>query len=69
MYGIKVITQLRLLVEAGLGSRRRLADTIRQGSVQVNGEVIKDFSHLVYVGIDAVMVDGESLSLRPEPTV
>jgi 16S rRNA U516 pseudouridylate synthase RsuA-like enzyme len=36
-------TLLKLLVEAGLGSRRQLADAIRQGRVQVNGEIIEDF--------------------------
>ncbi len=60
---------LRLLVGAGLGSRRRLADTIRQGRVQVNGEVIQDFSHPVDVETDTITVDGKSLSLRPEPTL
>ena len=52
-----------------MGSRRRLADTIRQGRVQVNGEVIQDFSHPVDVETDTVTVDGKSLSLRPEPTL
>ena len=60
---------LRLLVGAGLGSRRRLADTIRQGRVQVNGEVIQDFSHPVDIETDTITVDGKSLSLRPEPTL
>lgn len=60
---------LKLLVEAGLGSRRRLADIIRQGRVRVNGEAIEDFSHPVDVETDTVMVDGELVNLRPEPTV
>ena len=60
---------LKLLVEAGLGSRRKLADTIRQDRVQVNGEVIQDFSHPVDVKADTVSVDGKLVSLKSEPTV
>lgn len=62
-------TLLKLLVDAGLGSRRRLADAIRQGRVQVNGEVIEGFLYLVSVETDVVTIDGKQISLRCEPTV
>ena len=60
---------LKLLLEAGLGSRRQLADAIQQGRVQVNGEVVEKFSQLVDVGVDNVALDGEVVSLRAEPVV
>jgi 23S rRNA pseudouridine2605 synthase len=56
-------------MEAGLGSRRWLADTIRQGRVQVNGNVIENFLYQVAVETDAVTVDGKPISLRREPVV
>ena len=62
-------TLLKLLVEAGLGSRRRLADAIRQRRVRVNGEVIEDFLHLVNVETDTVTIEGRLVSLRREPMV
>ncbi|MEA3253773.1 MAG: pseudouridine synthase [Chloroflexota bacterium] len=60
---------LKLLIEAGLGSRRRMADAIRRGRVQVNGEGVEGFSHLVDVEKDTVTVNGEVVELRLEPLV
>ena len=60
---------LKLLLEAGLGSRRQLADAIQQGRVQVNGEVVEKFSQLVDVETDNVALDGEVVNLRAEPVV
>jgi len=60
---------LRLLIQAGLGSRRRLADAIEQGRVRVNGDVTEDFSYLVNVEKDTVTVDGEEVDLKPKPLV
>ena len=60
---------LKLLVAAGLGSRRRLADAIRQGRVQVNGEVTEDFLCLVNMETDTVTIDGRMVSLRCKPMV
>jgi len=62
-------TLLKLLVEAGLGSRRQLADAIRQGRVQVNREIIEDFSYPVNAETDTVTVDRKLISLRCEPMV
>ncbi len=62
-------TLLKLLVEAGLGSRRWLADAIRQGRVQVNGDVTEDFLYLVNIERDTVTVDGKLVHLEREPTV
>ena len=60
---------LKLLIEVGLGSRRMLADAIRQGKVQVNAEVVEDFLRPVNVGRDTIMVDGKRVNLLPESTV
>ena len=60
---------LKLLIEVGLGSRRRLADAIQQGRVQVNGEVVEDFLRPVNVGRDTIIVDGKRVNLMPESPV
>lgn len=60
---------LRLLTEAGLGSRRGLADAIRQGRVQINGDVAEDFLRPVDPERETVTVDGETVTLKPEPMV
>jgi 23S rRNA pseudouridine2605 synthase len=60
---------LKLLLEAGLGSRWRLADAIQQGRVQVNGEVVQKFSQLVDGGVDTIVLDGEVVSLTAGPVV
>ena len=65
--GIKPL--LKLLIESGLGSRRRLADVIRQGRVKVNDEVVEDFLRLVNIERDIIVVDGKRVNLMPEFTV
>ncbi len=60
---------LRLLTEAGLGSRRGLADAIRQGRVQIDGHVAESFLQVVDSERETVTVDGEAVRLEAEPTV
>ncbi|MFC2041560.1 pseudouridine synthase [Chloroflexota bacterium] len=60
---------LRVLIEAGVGSRRRSADTIKQGRVAVNGKVVEDFRYAVNRGIDHISVDGQLLELKPEKLI
>ncbi|MFC1861290.1 pseudouridine synthase [Chloroflexota bacterium] len=60
------IELLKALTMAGAGSRRRIADTIKQGLVQVNGEVVEDFSHPINIESDIVSIDGESIDIKPE---
>lgn len=60
---------LKLLLEAGLGSRRRLANAIQQGRVQVNGEVVEDFLRPVNVKRDTIVLDGKRVNLTPESPV
>ena len=58
---------LRLLTEAGLGSRRGLADAIRQGRVQIDGHVAESFLQPVDPERETVTVDGEAVTLKAEP--
>lgn len=60
---------LRLLTEAGLGSRRGLADAIRQGRVQIDGHVAESFRQPVDSDRETVTVDGEAVLLEAEPMV
>jgi len=57
---------LKALTEAGAGSRRRLADAIKQGRVEVNGQVVDAFNYPLNVGIDHVQIDGRSVDIKPE---
>jgi len=60
---------LKLLVEVGLGSRRQVADIIKQGRVRINGYVVEDFLHIVDVERDTVLVDGKLVDLKAKPLI
>ena len=60
---------LKLLLEVGIASRRKISDAIRLGKVQVNGSVIEDFSYLLNSSSDVVTVDGKRINLKSEPKV
>ena len=60
---------LKVLTAANIGSRRRLADAIKQGRVAVNGEVVEDFRHPVNRETDYVLVDGKAVDLKGERAV
>jgi 23S rRNA pseudouridine2605 synthase len=62
-------TLLKSLMAAGLGSRRHLADTIRQGKIQVNGEIIEDFSYPVNFRKDIILVDGNPVKPELKPRI
>jgi 23S rRNA pseudouridine2605 synthase len=62
-------TLLKALTEAGISSRRRLADAIREGRVRVNGEVAESFRHPVDPAADCVSIDGRKVELSPEQLV
>ncbi|MFC1965493.1 pseudouridine synthase [Chloroflexota bacterium] len=55
---------LRVLIEAGIGSRRWLADAIKQGRVEVNGEVVEDFRYPLNREANRISVDGQLLELE-----
>jgi 23S rRNA pseudouridine2605 synthase len=58
-------TLLKVLIKAGLGSRRQLAKTIREGRVTVNGEIAENFLHLLNIESDIIQVDGQPVNFKP----
>ncbi|MFC1945338.1 pseudouridine synthase [Chloroflexota bacterium] len=55
---------LKVLTGADIGSRRRVTDLIKAGSVTVNGRVAESFSHPVMPGVDRIRVDGVTILLK-----
>lgn len=60
---------LKALAEAGLGSRRWIADAIKNGRVEVNGEPVENFRHPVNPETDRISVHGKTVDLKPRRTV
>jgi 23S rRNA pseudouridine2605 synthase len=60
---------IKALTEAGLGSRRRLTEIIKQGGVEVNGRPVESFKHPVDPARDRVRVNGRDVKLRAVETV
>jgi len=60
---------LKALTAAGIGSRRRMADAIRQNRVSVNGEMVTDFLRPVNKETDCISLDGTMVDLRSGQTV
>lgn len=58
---------LKLLIEAGLGSRRQMANAIRNGRIQINGDTVVDFTCPVNFNTDNITIDGEAVILKPRP--
>jgi 23S rRNA pseudouridine2605 synthase len=61
------VSLLKALTNAGIGSRRRLADAIRQSRVEVNGEVIEGFNYPVNIETDRILIDKQLVDLKGEP--
>ena len=55
---------LKTLAEAGIGSRRWVADAIRQDRVSVNGRVVEDFRYPLNVETDCVLIDGRLVDIK-----
>jgi len=60
---------LKTLTDNGIGSRRRMADAIKQRKVTVNGEVVENFNHTINPTTDTVLVDGKAVSLKPKEII
>jgi len=60
---------LKALTEAGAGSRRKIAESIKNGGVQVNGEVVDNFRHPVNLQTDRITISGNPVNLKPAPAV
>ena len=59
-------TLLKALVEAGVGSRRRVADAIMHGLARVNGVVVSDLRYAVDEAKDRITVDGRAVDIKPQ---
>jgi 23S rRNA pseudouridine2605 synthase len=60
---------IKVLTEAGIGSRRRMTEAIKQGQVRVNGKVAEAFNHPVDTAKDRVSFNGRPVTLEPEDVV
>jgi 23S rRNA pseudouridine2605 synthase len=62
-------TLLKTLMAAGAGSRRKLAELIQQGKVQVNNIRIEDFKYPVDPAKDIISIKGKKLNLSPQQSL
>ena len=60
---------IKALTEAGIGSRRRMAEAIKQGKVEVNGEIAESFNHLVNPEKDRILFNGQAIDLKPDKII
>jgi 23S rRNA pseudouridine2605 synthase len=60
---------IKALTEAGIGSRRRMADAVKQGKVKVNGKIAESFNHPVDPEKDRVLFDGQPVDLKPDKII
>ncbi|MDD5122619.1 MAG: pseudouridine synthase [Dehalococcoidales bacterium] len=60
---------LRMLVAAGLGSRRKMASLIKEGRVSINGEPVTAFNYIVDIETERVDIDGIEAALGAQPKV
>jgi 23S rRNA pseudouridine2605 synthase len=58
---------LKVLVAAGLGSRRQMAKAIQDKRVTVNGSVVEGFSHPVNPQSDTISYNGVPVHRKTEP--
>ena len=60
---------VKTLTEAGIGSRRRMADAIKQGKVKVNGVTAESFNHPIDPAKDRITFDGKPVDLKAEKII
>jgi 23S rRNA pseudouridine2605 synthase len=63
------MTVLKALVLAGCGSRRAMAEAIKQGRVAVNGEAVASFKQEMDTAQDTLTLDGKPLNINNEEPV
>ncbi|MBM4762615.1 pseudouridine synthase [Bacillus sp. B15-48] len=54
----------KLLSNLGFGSRKEVKKILKNGSIKVNGEIVKDSGHHINVEYDKVTVHGEEVHYR-----
>ncbi len=64
-----VLPLVKALVLAGGGSRRRMADAVKQGRVLVNGQVAASFTQPVDTDKDLLLLDGKAVKPAPDEPV
>jgi 23S rRNA pseudouridine2605 synthase len=64
-----VLPLVKALVLAGCGSRRRMAEAVKQGRVLVNGEVAASFTQPVDAEKDLLVLDGQAVKPMPDKPV
>jgi 23S rRNA pseudouridine2605 synthase len=60
---------VKVLTEAGIGSRRRMADAIKQGMVKVNGVTAESFNHPTDPARDKVTFNGKPVNLKADKVI
>ncbi len=60
---------IKLLTAAGAGSRRKMAEAIKQGRVSVNGNPVESFLHPVNTETDVVMFNGRPIQIHSKPSL
>jgi 23S rRNA pseudouridine2605 synthase len=63
------VTVLKVLVLAGCGSRRAMAEAIKQGRVTMNGVPVASFKQAIDGVLDMLTVDGKPVKIRHEAPV
>lgn len=66
---MKAESLLKVLTGAGVGSRRRVADAIKQGKVSINGRTVEDFRHPVNRATDRISLDGQPVDFERQSPV
>jgi len=66
MSSLKLERLQKVLAHAGVASRRKCEEIVRQGKVRVNKEVITRLGFLVDPGRDEITVNGRGISLEPK---
>jgi 23S rRNA pseudouridine2605 synthase len=62
-------TLLKALTEAGLGSRRKMSDAIKNGKISVNGVIAENFRLPVNTESDRILFDGHPINLKAEQPI
>jgi len=63
------ISLIKFLTEAGLGSRRKMADAIRDGKVRVNGVVAQSFTQPVHPQTDEITYENQKVFTLGVPNI
>jgi len=60
---------LKVLTQAGVGSRRKMSEAIKSGRVMVNGAAVTGFNHPVDMTKDKVSIDGREVTMQSQKLI